>query len=85
MTFTAEQASRYSWAAPTTDVRALQSPDQTERRARTWYDDNEVRLRLNFANAYSGTLHLYAVDWDAYGATLENVTVDDGSGPRTAG
>ena len=26
VTFTAEQASRYSWAAPTTDVRALQSP-----------------------------------------------------------
>ena len=83
VTFTAEQASRYSWAAPTTDVRALQSPDQTDRRARTWHDDNEVRLRLNFTNAYSGNLHLYAVDWDDY-ARLEDVTVDDGHGPRTA-
>ena len=83
MTFTVEQASRYSWAAPTTDVRALQSPDESERRARTWYDANQIRLRLNFSSAYSGTLHLYAVDWDAVRTARENVTVDDGGGPRT--
>ena len=40
-----------------------------------------MRVRLSFANAYSGTLHLYAVDWDAIGGA-ENITVDDGSGPR---
>ena len=28
-------------------------------------------------------LHLYAVDWDSYGPRGEDVTVDDGSGPRT--
>ena len=32
-TLTVEQGFRYSWASPTTDVRALQSPDATERRA----------------------------------------------------
>ena len=84
VTYTLEQGARYSWASPTTDVRALQRPDRTERRAQTWYDATQVRVRLNFANAYSGTLHLYAVDWDAYGRA-ENVTVDDGTGPRTAG
>ena len=84
VTFTAVQASRYSWAASTTDVRALQSPSQAERRARTWYHGTKIRLRLNFTSAYSGTLHLYAVDWDAYGPRGEDVTVDDGSGPRIA-
>ena len=36
-TLTVEQGFRYSWASPTTDVRALQSPDATERRATGWY------------------------------------------------
>ena len=81
---TVEQASRYVWASPTTDVRGLQSPDQTSRRGTTWYDGNEVRIRLTFANAYSGAIHLYAVDWNAIGR-IENLTVDDGRGPRTVG
>ena len=86
VTYSLEQGTRYSWttSTTTTDVRALQSPDQTERRATTWYDATEVRVRLNFANPYSGTLHLYAVDWNAIGRA-ENVTVDDGTGPRTVG
>jgi len=84
VTYSLEQGSRYTWASSTTDVRALQSPDQTGRRSTTWYDTTEVRVRLNFANPYSGTLHLYAVDWNAIGRA-ENVTIDDGTGPRTAG
>ena len=56
---------------------------RSERRARTWHDDSEIRLRLDFTNAYTGNLHLYAVDWDNY-ARLEDITVDDGHGPRTA-
>ena len=54
-------------------------PRPDERRATTWYDATQVRARLNFTAAYSGTLHLYAVDW---GTTTrrEDVTVDDGSG-----
>ena len=86
VTSSLEQGTRYSWTTTTTttDVRALQSPDQTERRATTWYDTTEVRVRLNFTNAYSGTLHLYAVDWNAIGRA-ENVIVDDGIGPRMVG
>ena len=86
VTSSLEQGTRYSWTTTTTttDVRALQSPDQTERRATTWYDTTEVRVRLNFTNAYSGTLHLYAVDWNAIGRA-ENVIVDDGTGPRMVG
>src|SRR4029077_12999576 len=85
VTSTLETGARGSWVAPTTDVRGLTDPAGTERRARGWYDANELRLRLTFANADSGTLHLYAVDWDAYGGNRhENIAVDDGSGPKTA-
>jgi hypothetical protein len=35
---------------------------------------------LTFSAAYSGTLHLYAVDWDSYGPRGEAVSVDDGHG-----
>src|SRR5256885_996787 len=36
-----------------------------------------------FPAAYSGTLHLYALDWDTT-SRRETITVDDGSGPQTA-
>ena len=64
-------------------MRALQSPDKSERRAGAWYHATEVRVRLTFTAAYSGTLHLYAVDWGRT-SRREDITVDDGSGPRTA-
>jgi len=60
-----EQASRYTWAGSTSDVRALQSPDQKTREAAAYYDPNEIKLKLSFTAAYSGNLHLYAVDWDS--------------------
>jgi hypothetical protein len=75
------QGSRYEWAANTSDVRALQGPDGLTRNASTYYDPSQIKLQLSFTNAYSGNLHLYAVDWDA-GGRRETVTVDDGSGPR---
>jgi hypothetical protein len=81
-TVTLDQGTRYSWTSSTTDVRALQSPDQTQRRAATYYDPNQIAVHLSFPSAYSGTLHLYALDWDTT-ARRESVTVNDGSGPHT--
>lgn len=75
------QGSRYEWAANTSDVRALQGPDGLTRNASTYYDANQIKLQLSFTNAYSGNVHLYAVDWDS-GGRRETITVDDGSGPR---
>ena len=80
--YAVEQATRHVWASPTTEARALQSPDRAQRRAATWYNGSQVRIRLNFNTAYSGTLHLYALEWDAAGQR-EDISVDDGSGPRT--
>ncbi len=84
VTYTLEQGARYTWAATTTDVRALRDPGGAVRKSLTWYDANQVRIRLTFANGYAGTLHLYALDWDAYGPRGQNVSVDDGRGRRTA-
>ncbi len=85
VTFSLDQGGRYVWAATTTEVRALQSPTMTERRSMTWYDTSSLRLHLTFANAYTGTLHLYALDWDAYGGNrFQNVTINDGHGAQTA-
>jgi len=78
-----DQGSRYLWSNGTTAVQALQSPDTSTRHAATIYDANQVRLHLSFSTAYSGTIHIYVVDWDAIGRR-ETITVNDGSGPQTA-
>ena len=75
------RAAAASWSQSTTDVRALQTPGGTARRATAWYDANQLRCGSTFTSAYTGTLHLYAVDWEAT-ARRQNVTVDDGSDPR---
>lgn len=61
------QASRSVWAYSTSDKRALQSPDGLTREAATYYSANEIKLRLTFAHAYTGNLHLYALDWNSLG------------------
>ena len=77
------QGARHSWG-PTSDVRALESPDQAQRRAAAWYHSTEIRLRLDFSAAFAGDLHLYAVDWDGFGPRREIVAVNDGTGTQTA-
>ncbi|HXW59234.1 MAG TPA: endo alpha-1,4 polygalactosaminidase, partial [Solirubrobacteraceae bacterium] len=51
---TLTKGSRYQWAANTTEVRALESPDGLTRNAATYYDPNEIQLQLSFKEAYSG-------------------------------
>jgi hypothetical protein len=85
-TFVLDQGTRFnSWSgsAGTNDTRALQSPDSSTRRATCIFDPNQLRLHLSFSSAYSGMLHLYALDWDST-SRREAITVNDGSGPRTA-
>ena len=69
------QGSRYQWAANTTDARALQSPDGLTRNASTYYDPNQIQVKLGFTAAYKGNLHVYAVDWDST-ARREIITVN---------
>jgi len=76
-----ELGGRYQWSTSTTDVRALEGPDQSTRRAATYYHSTQVRVRLDFSAAYSGTLHLYAVDWDNKDRR-QTLAVSDGTGTR---
>jgi hypothetical protein len=76
------KGNRFEWAANTSDVRALQGPEGATRDAAAYYDPNQVQVKLSFTSAYSGSLHLYAVDWDST-ARRESIVVNDGSGPRT--
>ena len=77
-TTTLVQGRRYQWAYQTADVRALQSPGGLTRAAATYYDPNQIQLKLSFPAAYSGNLHLYALDWDST-ARRETITVNGSS------
>jgi hypothetical protein len=68
------QGNRWLWASNTADVRALQSADKSARAAATFWDSNEIQVRLTFRAAYSGNLALYALDAD-YGGRRETITV----------
>ena len=68
------QGSRTTWAASTTDPRALESPDESTRAAAAWSDPVETTAQLTFTTGFSGYLHLYALDWNASGRR-ETVTV----------
>jgi hypothetical protein len=81
-TVTLDQGSRYRWNANTSDVRALENPSQSQRRAAQWFHSSSLRLHLTFNTAYSGVLHLYAVDWDGTGRR-QTVIVTDSTGTRS--
>ena len=83
ITLTLDNGQRFEWSGSTTAVQALQSPDATTRHASSWYDASQVRLHLTFSSAFSGTMHLYALDWDTTGRR-ETITINDGSGPQAA-
>ena len=69
------QGSRYVWAQSTSDERALESPSGLTREAATYYAPEQLRINLKFNEAYSGELHLYAIDWDS-SARRETISVD---------
>jgi hypothetical protein len=78
---TVVQGSRYRWSSSTGAPQALQAPDESYRRAATYYDNTQLQVRLDFTADYSGLLHLYSVDWDT-SSRRQIVTVDDGSGSQ---
>jgi hypothetical protein len=69
------QGARYQWAANTTEARALLDPSQLTRDAGAYYAPHQVQVKLSFNAAYSGELHLYAIDWDTT-ARRETITVN---------
>ena len=81
-TLTVDNGTDFLWGT-TGLAQALQSADTSTRRACAIYDASQVRLHLTFPAAYSGNLHIYLLDRDST-ARRETVTINDGSGPRSA-
>jgi hypothetical protein len=82
ITPTLVSGTRTLWAPNTPDVRALQAPDgSTVRNASAYSDPNVVTEGLQFTNAYTGDISIYADDWDNQGRA-ETISLNDGSGPR---
>lgn len=70
------QGQRWVWGSMATDARALESVDESTRVAATYWDWNEIRLRLSFSSGFTGSLELYALDADNLGRR-ETITVND--------
>jgi uncharacterized protein (TIGR03437 family) len=78
VTVTASGNSPATWAGSTSDARALQKVNSTtDRIAATWYAPGAMTIDLNFKDANSHQVALYALDWDAGGARSERVDILD--------
>ena len=71
----------FTWAASTTDPRALQKPDASDRIASTFYNVNltfAIDLSLNDGQVHNITL--YALDWDGNNTRSERIDVLNAQG-----
>jgi hypothetical protein len=64
-TETTSGASTYTWAAHTTDVRALQTGNGSDRVAASWQASNSFTMDVKLTDGQAHKLSLYALDWDA--------------------
>jgi uncharacterized membrane protein YkoI len=79
-TFAVQNQSNYTWAASTTDPRALQNGSNTGRIASTWYLSGTFSFDVNLADGNAHQFALYAVDWDASGRSETIQVVDANTG-----
>ncbi|HUS06415.1 MAG TPA: S8 family peptidase [Bryobacteraceae bacterium] len=56
----------WSWAASTSDPRALQKAAASDRVAATWFSTTSFDIDVNFTDGLSHKVALYALDWDVY-------------------
>ncbi|HEY3455101.1 MAG TPA: malectin domain-containing carbohydrate-binding protein, partial [Bryobacteraceae bacterium] len=73
-------ASNYTWAASTTDGRALQQPTGTGRFAATWYGAGSFSFDVRFTDGATHQLALYATDYDSSGRSQRVDILDSTSG-----
>jgi hypothetical protein len=66
----------YTWAASTTDVRALQKVSASDRIAATWYSGSTFTIDLNLTDGNTHQLALYCLDWDSIGR-VQTITLRD--------
>lgn len=76
-TVTVMNAATWTWANPTTDVRALQRASGGSRVAATWYHNIETfTLDINVTDGAWHQIALYAVDWEG-GGRVQRMDVRD--------
>ena len=75
VTFTGQ--SSFTWANPTTDVRALQKAFGSERIASTWYAADSFEININVTDGNWHRVALYGLDWDTADGRIQSVDVLD--------
>ena len=66
----------YTWAASTTDGRALEKPENlSDRLAACWYSGGTFTINVNLTDGQTHQVALYALDWDNYGPRQEEIQV----------
>ncbi len=79
VTVTPSGNSFYSWADPTSDIRApYESSSVSTRAAATWYSATTMDLNINITDGNSHKVAIYMLDWDTYqGGRNQTVNVLD--------
>jgi hypothetical protein len=75
--------SNYTWASSTTDVRALQRPENlSDRVAGTWYTNgvSNFTIDVNLTDGNTHQVALYALDWDSTSRAETIKVLDAGTG-----
>jgi hypothetical protein len=74
-------AGNYTWTSSTTDVRALQKPENpSDRIAGTWYTSSSFTIDVNLTDGNTHQVALYVLDWES-AARAETIKVlDAGTG-----
>jgi hypothetical protein len=75
-TFSVENATTYTWAANTSDPRALQLPNGTGGWASTWFNPTVFGINLSITDNGTHQVAVYALDWDNSGR-VETINVID--------
>jgi hypothetical protein len=73
-TVTPSGESTYTWAASTTDQRALKTANGTGRIAASWYSDTSFKVDVNLTDGLTHDLELYFLDWGGI-TRAEQVTI----------
>jgi hypothetical protein len=78
--FAVQNQLNYTWVSSTADPRALQNGSGTGRIAATWYSYSGFDFDVNFTDARSHQLALYALDWDGLGRSESIQILDANTG-----
>jgi hypothetical protein len=77
-TFNAQNLANWTWAASTSDPRALETNSSGSRIAAAWYSTTTLSFNLSLTDSQPHQIAIYAMDWDSKGRT-ETIQIADGS------